>query len=116
MRAVITLGLGMGAVLAGGCGPNCQSTCQTIFDETQPHCGIHIPGKAPEESISDCISACEYALQYPGDVGDYNPFEPNTTGASVTLDNEKQAAIWMECVEETACPDIADGYCAPISF
>ncbi|MBW1877696.1 MAG: hypothetical protein JRJ84_04970 [Deltaproteobacteria bacterium] len=116
MRAVISLGLGMGVLLSSGCGPNCQSTCQQIFDETQPNCGIRIPGRDSDESISDCISACEGALQYPGDVGDYNPFEPNVTGSSVNLDNEKQAAIWMECVEQTACEDIADGFCAPISF
>ncbi|MBW2255926.1 MAG: hypothetical protein JRI25_15190 [Deltaproteobacteria bacterium] len=116
MRAVISLGLGMGVLLSSGCGPNCQSTCQQIFDETQPNCGIRIPGRDSAESISDCISACEGALQYPGDVGDYNPFEPNVTGSSVNLDNEKQAAIWMECVEQTACEDIADGFCAPISF
>ena len=30
------------------------------------------------------------------------------------LDNEKQAAIWMDCVEQTACEDIDDGFCAPI--
>ena len=95
-----------------GCGPNCQSTCERIYDDNQ--CGIAVPGETARESARRCERECEDALKQAGEVGDYNPFEPQTGGASSELQNEKQAAIWMDCVEQTPCEDIDDGFCAPI--
>lgn len=110
---MIRLGIACaGAWLLVGCGPNCQSTCQRIYDPNE--CGIAVPGESWQESSRRCADSCEDALDRPGEVGDYNPFEHQTGGASAELENEKQAALWMDCVEATQCEDIDDGVCAPI--
>ena len=102
----------LGAAFLVGCGPNCQSTCERIYDPGE--CGIGVPGEAWQRSVARCVSNCDYALDHPGEVGDYNPFEANTSGASIELTNEKQAAMWMDCVDQTACEDMRHGICAPI--
>ena len=113
VSAVLLAGI---TLLATACGPNCQSACQQIHGPAPDYCGIVTPGKDPDASRKDCVSECEFALTQAGEVGDYNPFEPITTGASATLDNEKQAALWMECVDSKSCTDLSDGYCAPSLF
>lgn len=113
LSVVLAAALG-GAALLAGCGPSCQSSCSRIFDPSQ--CDIRIPGEAWQEVRDDCISKCEDALNQPGEIAGYDPYEVNTSGTSVVLENEKQAALWMECVENTSCQDIDDGYCAPILF
>lgn len=113
--SVVSLVAGL-ATLAVGCGPNCQSSCERMFNDVSPDCGLAVAGVEPDELIRRCLSDCEEALETPGEVGDYNPFDPAGTGASATLDNEKQAALWMDCVAETSCTDIDDGFCAPHSF
>jgi hypothetical protein len=50
----------------------------------------------------------------PGELGDYDPYERSGSGVSVELGNEKQAAVWMECVNAQDCSRLEDGYCAPI--
>lgn len=116
MRQLFVVALVAAGAALAGCGPNCQSTCERIYDQNSPNCGIRIPGTEVDDNIDDCIDACELALEQPGDLGNYDPFNPNTGGAAVQLENEKQAAVWMDCVENTSCPDINDGFCAPISF
>ncbi len=63
---------------------------------------------------SECVAACDDALDVPGDLDGYDPDERNVSGDKVILENEKQAAAWMDCVAETACEGLEDGYCAPI--
>lgn len=105
-------------VLAGaalyltGCGPNCQSTCEKLYIESE--CNIQRPGRTTDELLQRCSNECEGALEQPGEIGDYDPYDNSGSGSSITLDNEMQAAVWMECVAESACEKIDDGYCAPV--
>lgn len=111
--AAASLGLLLGVT---GCGPSCQSTCQTLFGEAPDYCALAVPGKPLDESRKACVQECEQALAQAGDVGDYNPFEQNMTGATVRLQNEKQAALWMDCVDQHSCQDLSEGFCAPTGF
>ena len=115
--------LSLVGLFATGCGPNCQSTCTHVFDRSE--CGIARPGIEPREQITNCVSACEYALSQPGEQGSYDPDRPNTS-SGVELENERQAAAWMDCVWATApegslsgseeCRALDEGYCAPTNF
>jgi len=98
--------------LASGCGPNCQSTCDRLYSGTGDSCDIQRPGTTQTELKTTCQNKCEEALSQPGELEGYDPDEPQGS-ASVTLENEKQAAVWMDCVAETACEDL-NLYCAPI--
>jgi hypothetical protein len=107
-------------VFASGCGPTCQSTCRHVFDPSE--CDYHPPGIDPEQQIRECAAECNGALDLAGEVADYDPNTPDYTG-EVRLENEKQAASWMECVwdrtpdaSEDQCDDLAVGYCAPVNF
>jgi len=108
--AIIALFL---APWAAGCGPDCQSTCQRIYGDA-PNCDHNSPGETRDELISQCEDHCEQALEKPGPVGNYDPEARTPTPESVTLETDKQAALWMDCVEETACKHLEEGYCAPI--
>ena len=98
---------------AVGCGPTCQSTCNRLYQESE--CGIQAVG---DDSVADltsrCMDECENALEIPGEVGDYTPDEYTPSSETVTLQNDKQAALWMDCVSETACEYLEEGYCAPV--
>lgn len=110
--AALTLGL-----LAPGCGPNCQSTCDRLFLEEPEGCGIEHPGKSADDERRDCITSCEDALAEAGPIPKgYDPNERQTGSQSVQLETDEQAAAWMECVDETACDYLSDGYCAPVWF
>lgn len=113
----------MSSFLLTGCGPNCQNTCQLIFDESE--CGIKKPGLNADEMINDCVTECEDALQHAGTTGDYDPSHRYNSAqqGSASLENEAQAAAWMNCVWEMApeatneqCQNLdpSVGYCAPI--
>ena len=105
-----------------GCGENCQSTCQRVYDPSE--CGVVLPGVTPKELINTCVSECESALQRQGD----QRFDPVTTPASDDawrLQNEAEAAAWIDCVWDQApgagpgpvCANIdpqQGGICAPI--
>jgi NAD-dependent dihydropyrimidine dehydrogenase PreA subunit len=113
MRRIVVLSLATAFGFVTACGPNCQSTCRRLY--TTDGCNIERPGNiTSDQLIGTCMDACEGALAKPGDLGTYNPFEAPGSSTSVTLDNEMQAAIWMDCVEATACEDLGSGYCAPI--
>ncbi len=103
------------ALFTTGCGPNCQSTCDRLYGQTGDDCGITRPGAAsPTKLKNECMNVCEAALDIPGDVGNYNPDEWQGSSSSVTINNDKQAAIWMDCIAETSCDDLEKGYCAPV--
>lgn len=110
MRVVIAL-FAAGTLLQG-CGPTCQSTCQRLYAPNE--CNVPIPG-VPDwtDSYKDCVDMCKPALGIPGELGDYDPDEQRSGSATVSIDNERQAAAWMDCVAETDCERINEGYCEP---
>ena len=105
-----------------GCGKDCQSTCNKLYGTT-PNCGDSF-GDKPKgllgsetrgEKMSDCMDACEEALKVPGKLGDYDPYEQKDWDEEdPELKNDRQVALWMECVAETSCQNLADGYCSPV--
>jgi hypothetical protein len=100
------------STVAVGCGPDCQSSCSRLYQSEQ--CNIQSPGSDQSELLRTCEDACEYALGRSGEVGDYNPTEYTPASVSVTLQNDKQAAVWMDCVADTSCEFLESGYCAPV--
>lgn len=118
MRAT-TLLLVFSAAFAVGCGPDCYSSCEKIFGDAAGECDISIPGKTGEsgrqEMISQCVSHCERAMRRNGDIGDYSPNERASGADDISLENEKQAGKWMDCVAETSCDNLNKNYCAPVT-
>lgn len=117
MRALVVV---IVASLLAGCGPNCSKACERVYDD----CQITKPGQEKGELLQDCVTECEDALLQDGDVGDYQPNRPRSSqNRSIILENESQAAAWMDCVFDVApdataaqCQqlDPSVGYCAPI--
>ena len=97
---------------ASGCGPDCQSTCNKLYTPNQ--CGIERPGQSTDEQIDRCLDECESALEQPGEVGEYDPNVKRPPSETPELSNDKQAALWMECIQETACENLEKNYCAPV--
>lgn len=93
-----------------GCGPTCQSSCHRLYTG---ECQLATPGATPEDMYLQCMDMCEPALGVPGDLGDYDPDQRHSGSSSVTIDNERQAAAWMDCVAQTDCQRISEGYCEP---
>jgi len=113
MRTVVAIALV--GIFAGACGPTCQNTCRRVY--AQNECGITDPALNEEELIRECEADCETALLTTGEVGDYDPNVRTPTDKKIILENEMQAAAWMDCVWETECEDLHPangGYCAPI--
>lgn len=107
--------LPIAGLLAAGCGPTCATSCAKIYGQlADGNCNRSIPGEAQEASFDRCVETCENALATPGDLGNYNPNERNLTGSIPSLDTEKQAAAWMDCIDVASCQTLTDGYCAPI--
>jgi len=119
MRALLALGSTALLIFLSGCGPNCQSTCQRIYGngvnaDAIEDCAIQRPGRTQSDLIDTCMDNCENALDQPGELGVYDPYTRTSSNQSVELENERQAAVWMECVNETDCERMGQGYCAPI--
>ncbi|MBN2798912.1 MAG: hypothetical protein JXX28_07160 [Deltaproteobacteria bacterium] len=108
----VALGSLLALLSLGGCGPYCQSVCTKMAE--CPELNELRAGYSADEAFGDCLDECENALLTPGVVGDYDPMERNVSGAVIELDNEKQAATWMDCVDGMSCEKLADGYCAPV--
>lgn len=113
----------LGSAFLAACGGyDCQSTCNHIYADSE--CGIATGQVDESVAIRECVETCEDALARTGDVGDYDPFIPYRGGDQPTLDNEKHAAMWMECVWASApdegysdgCRSLSpeEGFCAPI--
>lgn len=101
------------------CGPNCQSTCNRLYSSGSnadgvEDCSISRPGRSDSELIDVCLTECDQALSTPGEVGAYDPFVQQGQNTSIELENERQAALWMECIEEQSCSRLSEGYCAPV--
>ena len=121
-RLVLALSA-VAALATAGCGPTCQSTCNRLYQEDE--CNLQSAGLTREELISTCMEKCENALDREGDLGDYDPNQYTPANETVELENDKQAAAWMECVASTACCQLGQsasqecasgsgGYCAPV--
>ena len=110
----IIIQFGLLAVGMVGCSADldCQSTCNRLYQTEE--CGIASPGSTQSELLDLCNNSCDAALDIPGEVGDYDPNEYTPASVSIDLENDKQAALWMECVSVTACELLNEGYCAPV--
>jgi hypothetical protein len=104
------------ALAVGGCDQNCQNTCSRIYDPSQ--CAVQISGVEWTSSRSDCEEACETALTRAGQMGDYNPYNRPNPSDPPELENERQAAAWMECVWTVECAELdpTTGICAPTVY
>ena len=58
-------------------------------------------------------SYCEDALSKP-EAGNYDPNQKLPPSEKPTLETDQQAALWMECVDQTSCENLEKNYCAPI--
>jgi len=105
----------------GLAGPTCQSSCSKLYLESG--CNIQRAGyPAPDgqtELFNKCIDYCENALDKTGDLGDYDPYSRSGSTSAISLDNEMQAAVWMDCVDQMACDRLDTntangGYCQPV--
>lgn len=102
------------ALIASGCGPNCQSTCNRLYSTDGDACNITRPGTSQSDLVDKCMDKCSTALEYPGEVGSYDPYSRQGSSNAFVLENEKQAAVWMDCIAATDCEDLTKGYCAPV--
>ena len=99
---------------AVGCGPDCQSTCNRLYQENE--CNLQFPGQSRANLLRDCSNACEDALDTPGEIRqEYTPNQYTPSNESVRFQNDQEAALWMDCVEAQACEKLGDGYCSPTS-
>jgi hypothetical protein len=115
MRTAVVLSLAiLAAAPMSGCGPTCQSTCDHLYGSTGDDCHIERAGTTETELKNTCMEKCEAALETPGELGNYNPDERQGSSAAIVLETDKQAAVWMDCIAETACEDLTKGYCAPV--
>lgn len=120
MNKLAMLALAAGGLLLGtACGPNCQNTCNQVYVQ----CNTQKAGQTQEQLLRECISECTTAMQESGELGDYNPEQRRVSNEPITLENDQQAAAWMDCVWNHApdasaeqCDEIDPtvGYCAPI--
>jgi hypothetical protein len=98
-----------------GCGPNCRQSCERLYGDGDGQCNINVIGAEGDaganELIQDCLATCESAMATTGPVGTYDPNSNDDNEA--TIQNEKQAALWMDCVEGSSCETLGKGYCQP---
>ena len=122
MRAVAAVALISLLPVLQACGENCQSTCRHVYDASE--CGIVVPGVGPDELIKECVSECEEAMKHVGQAS-YDPTITPAAADNIVLENEAEAAAWIDCVWSLApepgysegCLNIDPserGVCAPI--
>lgn len=115
MKRFSLLALLSASMIGPGCGPNCQDTCNAIYQPVgSGGCDITRPGRQTQELVSSCRERCETALEKPGPLGNYDPFNDQKSADEVNLETDRQAAEWMDCVAETSCNLLDKGFCAPI--
>ena len=90
----------------------CKDACDRIYEPSQ--CGIERPGATTEEMVRRCERQCAYAFSRGGSIGAYEPNEQTPVSETPLLENRSQVLAWAECVENTACEDLMQNYCAPI--
>ena len=104
--------LGVGAALLLACASPCPSTCDQLY--TEDGCAIQRPGRNETELVNACRENCGEAWSTRGEVGDYDPYTQVGAGESVTLETRGQVDVWAECIDETSCESLEDGFCAPV--
>jgi hypothetical protein len=101
------------AVGLAGCGPDCQSTCNRLYSQNE--CDIQRAGVERIELLDICDERCETALNKPAEADpDYNPAEkmpPSKVVDESIIETDEEAAMWMDCVAETSCDLLDEGYC-----
>lgn len=113
MRGIIA-GLAL-AVLCTGCSPTCQSTCNRYYSVDE--CDAKPAGIEEDEALKACVEVCESAITQPGPAP--SPTDPRFSGTasapptrSPQIDNELEAAAWMDCVwsfeDRDECKDKLD--------
>ena len=109
---------GLVVVLLGslmGCGPSCRTSCERLYGSGEDECNINVPDFEGEEGanrlIIECESVCDDAMSNTGTVGTYDP--NSNADSTISIANEKQAALWMDCVSETSCDNISKRFCQP---
>lgn len=118
MRHALPLFTLAAALLGSGCGPDCQSSCERLYGDGAPpdECGLSLPTHSSsfgrQSIIDDCTLHCERAMDRNGKAGEYDP-NGTSNNSDVYLENEIQAAMWMDCVNEASCEKLEEGMCAP---
>jgi hypothetical protein len=105
------------ALFAVGCDSvDCETTCNKLYQPAEPNCGLQSAGFQTNELLELCNSECNEALETPGEPRKaYKPAEYTPSNDdSVIFTNDEEVALWMDCVSETACDKLSDGFCAPI--
>jgi hypothetical protein len=113
-HSALATAIALSGTLLAGCGPDCESTCNTLYQTNE--CGLQSAGWQQSELLNKCLDECTSALDNPGKIRkDYQPSEYTPSNQDdVTFTNDEEVALWMDCVSETACDLLADGYCAPV--
>ena len=112
-RSMIAILL-VGATQITACGPDCQATCNKLYQPSE--CGITRPGGFTVNDLTGrCMTECQSAMSKPGLIGDYNPLGDYSSQEVPSLDNDQQAAAWMDCVANASC-ELLRSYktCAPV--
>ncbi len=98
-----------------GCGPSCRSSCERLYGDGEDECNINVPDYEGAEGanrlVIECEQECDGAMTNTGPVGTYDPNA--NTDTTVGIANEKQAALWMDCVQATSCDNVKKGFCQP---
>ncbi len=94
MRALTVLAVVVAGLASVGCGENCQSSCQKIYDPSE--CGVQIGGVTSTELTRSCISDCQDALANTGPMGDYDPFTRRDPLKPKSIYKETLAGACME--------------------
>ena len=108
---VMVAGLSVALGLGSGCGESCNTACFKAYDERE--CNVDTPGQMADARIRECIADCRSALRRVGPMGDYSPFGSGGL-ERVQLQNERQAAAWMDCIGESECSELQAGRCNPL--
>lgn len=104
MTRLVSAALVLLAAGSVACGENCQSACGKIYDPAE--CGVQIGGVTAAELTRDCVNQCEDALAQTGPMGTYDPNTRRDPLSPSVVENEKQAAAWMDCVAAATCEDL----------
>ena len=92
---------------------DCYTSCDKLFGDAAGQCLIVVPGRTAQEMTNDCVASCDHALARAGELGSYNPDERSSGADDISIDNEQQAAAWMDCIHDTSCDLLKTNYCAP---
>lgn len=113
-RLLLSFAALVAVVGLNGCdNPDCQSTCNKLYGEAE--CDLRTAGQTREDLLRECSQQCESALDKSGEIRPtYKPDEDTPNDESVSLTTDKEAALWMDCIAETDCALLDEGYCAPV--